>query len=137
MTRAADPALVEIRARLEEAADTLRRLPYPREYAALKGGQSTMPEYVRNAVEAYGYNDAEPPKIRPSAEAIDRMDEALGWLRWLPEQDARLVWMRAMRIGWKRISAEFHIDRTTAWRYYTAAIMVIAARLEAERRAAA
>jgi len=121
-----------IRARLEEAADTLRRLPMPREMGGLRGGKSTMPDYVQSAQEAYGYTQAEAPRIPPSAEAIDRMDEALAWLRWLPEREGRLVWMRSMRIGWKRVTEEFHCDRTTAWRHYTAAIMVIAARVDSD-----
>jgi hypothetical protein len=48
--------------------------------------------------------------------------------------------MRSMRIGWKRVTQEFSCDRTTAWRWYTAAILVIAAkhdsRIEHDIRAA-
>lgn len=126
MDRIADPTLQEIRWRLEEAADTLRRLPRPREYGALKGGRSSMPDYVRDAMEAYGWSEAKAPRVPPPAAAIDRLDEVLLWMRWLPASEARLVWMRAVRINWKRVSEEFECDRTTAWRRWTAALMAIA-----------
>ena len=44
---------------------------------------------------------------RPAAaspEAIDRMDEVLGWLCWLEPEERRLVWLRAEGLPWKRIT---------------------------------
>lgn len=123
-----DPMLRDIRARLEEAADTLRRLPYPREYAGLRGEKIGMPDYVRNVWEHYGKDEARIPRMPPTAAAIDRLDEALTWLHWLEQADARLVFMRALRIGWKRVCAEHRMSRTTAWRVWTASLMEIARR---------
>ena len=44
---------------------------------------------------------------RPAAaapEAIDRMDEALGWLMWLEPEERQLVWLRAEGLPWKWIT---------------------------------
>ena len=59
---------------------------------------------------------------RPAAaapEAIDRMDEALGWLCWLEPEERRLVWLRAEGLPWKRITRRLGIGRTTAWQRWT------------------
>ncbi|MBF0171470.1 MAG: hypothetical protein HQK87_10370 [Nitrospinae bacterium] len=117
--------------RLEEAASTLRRLPVaglkPREYG------NSWPTVIHDAMEAYGWNEAVAPLGPPSAEAITRMDEAMEWLRWLDQEQVRLVWLRATRIPWKLIEVRFACDRSTAWRKWTVALNRIASRLEAKR----
>ena len=50
----------------------------------------------------------------PSPAAISRMEETLGWLRWLEVEDAKLVWARADRTPWKAICWQFGIARATA-----------------------
>ena len=100
--------------RLEEAADTLGRLP------TCRGGgyASACPEIARGYYEAFGPNASARP-IPPSPEAIDRMDEALGWLCWLESEERRLVWRRAEGLPWKRITHRLGIGRTTAWQRWT------------------
>ena len=116
---------------LEEAADTLRRLPDRR----VGGYVSAWPEIVRNYWEAFGWHDAEVRPIPPSPRAIDQMDETLRWLCWLEPDQARLVWARSTGKPWKLIAHEHSIDRTTAWRRWSYALVTIAARLNAGKSA--
>jgi len=111
--------------RLEEAADTLRRLPPVR----VQGYVSAWPAVVRDACEAYGWDEARLRLGPPSPQAIDRMDAALRWLAWLTPDEAQLVWLRAERVRWKTIAHWFCVDRTTAWRHWTCALIKIATRL--------
>jgi hypothetical protein len=112
---------------LEEAADTLRRLPNRR----VGGYVSAWPEIVRDYWEAFGWHDAEVRPIPPSPKAIDQMDETLRWLWWLERDEARLVWDRSTGKPWKVIAYDYGIDRTTAWRRWTYGLITIAARLNA------
>jgi hypothetical protein len=122
------PKLVE--ARLEEAADTLRRLPEQRVQACRSG----WPQIIREFHDAYG---CEPARLRlgpPSAVAIDRMDQTLAWLRWLEPDDARIVWLRACGVRWKPICYRFGVSRDTAWRHWLAAIITIGDHLRGSRQ---
>lgn len=124
------PKLVE--ARIEEAADTLRRLPEQR----LQTCRSTWPPIIRDFWEVYG---AEPARLRlgpPPAAAIDRMDAALEWLRWLEQDDARIVWLRACGVRWKVIAWRMGVCRNKAWRTWVAALMAIATVLNQSQRLA-
>ena len=111
--------------RLEEAADTLRRLPPVR----VRGHAGSWPGVVRDVREAYGWDEARPRLGPPSPAAIDRMDEALRWLAWLTPDEARLIWLRAEGVRWKLICYRFGGGRTTAWRRWVCALVKIAARL--------
>jgi hypothetical protein len=108
-----------VAARLEEAIDALARLP--EENAC--GYYDLWPKLV-----------GEPCRpVRPAAaapEAIDRMDEALGWLLWLEPEERRLVWLRAEGVPWKRITHWLGIGRTTAWQRWTTALLKIVVRLD-------
>jgi hypothetical protein len=112
---------------LEDAADTLRRLPNRR----VGGYVSAWPEIVHDYWEAFGWHDAEVRPIPPSPKAIDQMDETLRWFWWLERDEARLVWARSTGKPWKVIAHQFGIDRTTAWRRWTCALITIVARLNA------
>ena len=106
--------------RLQEAADVLARLPQER----ARGFYDLWPRLV-----------GEPCRYaRPAAaapEAIDRMDEALGWLCWLEPAERQLVWLRAEGMPWKWITHRLGIGRTTAWQRWTVALLKIATRLTA------
>ncbi len=117
-----------VEARLAEAADTLRRLPEER----VQGYFSTWPPVIREYWQAYGRSEVRVRPSPPSARAIDQMDEALQWLRWLEQEDAKLVWARAEGTPWKSICWRFGVGRTTAWERWVAALCVIAARLNDE-----
>jgi hypothetical protein len=64
-----------------------------------------------------------------STAAVTRMEETLGWLRWLEGEDAKLVWARADRTPWKAICCRFGISRATANRRFQYALSLIAWRL--------
>jgi Domain of unknown function (DUF6362) len=104
--------------RLEEAADTLARLPDER----VHGHYDLWPKLIGAAGR----------QVRPAAaapEAIDRMDEALGWLMWLEPEERQLVWLRAEGLPWKWITRRLGIGRTTAWQRWTTALLKIVVRL--------
>jgi hypothetical protein len=123
------PRLVE--AYLAEAADTLRRLPQHR----IRGYFSTWPEILRDAWETSSCADR-PIRLAPSPGAVDQMDWVLPWLRWVEECDRRIVWDRANGRPWKPIASDHGIERTTAWRRWTYALVTIAARLNAVENSA-
>ena len=107
--------------RLAEAADALERLP--------QGGVQGYTSRLRWPYADDGRSGARLPS--PSPEAIDRMDEALGWLMWLEPGERRLVWLRAEGLPWKRITQRLGIGRTTAWQRWTMALLKISVRLNA------
>ena len=85
------PNLVE--AYLAEAAETLRRLPPVR----VPGYFNTWPPMIVEFADRVG-QQAEPMRLpMPSPAAVSRMEETLGWLRWLKPEHAKLVWARAER----------------------------------------
>ena len=45
----------------------------------------------------------------PSPEAIDRMDQALQWLLWVPELSRRLVFCRAVGVSWRALAVEIRL----------------------------
>jgi Domain of unknown function (DUF6362) len=112
---------------LEEAARTLRRLPP----VTVQGFFSTWPPVIRDFWEAFGWNAVEVRLGPPSSDAIDRMDAALRWLLCLEPDEVRLVWLRAEGVRWKSIAHRFGMDRSTAWRHWTCALIKIAAHLNA------
>ena len=116
-----------VAARLEEAVETIKRLPAN----GLKptGYVSSWPPILREFFEAYGWNKLEVRLGPPSPEAIDRMEEVLEWLRWLEPDQVRLVWLHAEGVPRKLIMARIGVSRATAWRMWAAALVVIATRL--------
>jgi hypothetical protein len=106
--------------RLEEAVDVLSRLPEDK----VRGLHDLWPRLTGTVCAS-----ARPAAAAP--EAIDRMDEALGWLMWLDPGERRLVWLRAEGLPWKRITYRFGIGRTTAWQRWTMALLKISTRLNA------
>lgn len=131
----------DIEDRLEEAALTLRRLPNPAGSGA-RGHGSSWPEYVHEAKHAYGYEQAT-MRVIPNAREIQRMEEALEWLMLVggrAEQaaidDRRIVWMRADGYRWRQVCREIGCSRATAWRRWTAALITIANRLNANEKKA-
>ena len=106
--------------RLEEAADVLARLPEWR----VREFYDLWPRIVGAPCAS-----ARPAAAAPAA--IDRMDDALGWLMWLEPEERRIVWMRAEGLPWKRITHRLGIGRTTAWQRWTVALLKVTTRLNA------
>lgn len=111
---------------LEEAFRTLRKLPPVK----AQGYFNTWPDIVRTRREIAAM-EPEPMRLRPSASAITRLEQTFDWMLWIEEAERKLVWSRAARVPWKRISGELGCDRTTAWRRWRLALTKIAGRLNA------
>jgi hypothetical protein len=91
-----------IKARFEEAAETLRGLRLTnrdRPSSAL----THWPDVVHQAILAYGWTGARVRPPAPSPDAIDRLDTTLAWLWPLADDERRIVMARAFRLPWRRI----------------------------------
>ncbi|NQW08292.1 MAG: hypothetical protein HQ481_00220 [Alphaproteobacteria bacterium] len=90
-----------LRVLLEEAADTLRRLPR----AMAKPRLSSWPTVVRESMPLIAADtaDGRGRLAPPTPGAIDRMDAVLFWLLVCDLEARRLVWARACCIPWRRL----------------------------------
>lgn len=96
----------EIKQRLADAGDTLRRLPKPR--GLERNLQTAWPDVLRDWL-AYGWNPTQVKRAAPSPEAISRLDETLGWLHLLSPTQRMICWARdAERMTWGRVE---YLDR--------------------------
>jgi len=120
--------------RLEEAALTLRRMPNP-PGSGPKGYGSSWPEYVHEVKHAYGYGEAR-MRVVPNPAEIQRMDEAIEWLRFLSPDDAKIVWLRAEGRRWRQVCIAVGLVRQTAWRRWVASLQTISNHLNQSRRGA-
>ena len=67
--------------RLEQAGATLMALPDRGHATGMRCG---WPEVVRDMMDAYGWTEAAPVRLKPSAADITAMDEALRWILLIP-----------------------------------------------------
>lgn len=104
----------EIKARLAEAAATMRLLPpvSPRPY------QAAWPTVIHDEMAAYGYSEFAVRPGPPTPSAIARMDECLEWLRWLPREYSRLLWWRADGTPWDEIAMRLGVKKRRAITVY-------------------
>jgi|SRR5579871_1674558 len=134
----------EVAIRLEDAALTLRRLPFPAN-GAPSGHRVAWPEIVRRTWHDAAKGTRNRPPL-PDMASVTRMDEALNWLLFLVpgnlaiggrrERLLEVVWARALGVSWRRL--EDRLDRSvTALRMdYRDTLLLIAARLTSEARVA-
>ena len=116
-----------IEARIHEAVDTLSRVPAP----AMRRRLTSWPAYIHDTREAYGYTGFRPPRAPAAPDAITRLDETLGWLRWLPRDAQHILWSRANGLSWRRIARFAGKAPNTCRAWYLAALHYIATRLNA------
>jgi len=121
----------DVAARFEEAATTGRRLPPVR----VQGYFNTWPTIVRQQWELFSADEPVYRPIPPSPQAVERMLETMRWVLWLEIEERHLIWMRAKRYGWRAITIRFACDRTTAWRRWRRALLVVSDRLNDRTRA--
>ncbi len=120
---------VQVVERLEEAVDTLSRLPMP----GPVGYRSSMPDVLREFGDVYGiaiaeggYRDMEIKPDPPDMDAIDRTIEVLHWLRQVSRRDARLLWARASRRNyWWKLAGRFRMGESTLRRKHLRALQNI------------
>ena len=110
---AADLSFAEVRrvviVTLERAADTLRRLPMPRNGRPTPE-QSSWPMMPIDPDDAGGRVSSRAPRLPPGPRAISELDRVLPWLRGLDNTDRQLVWARAVGLSWSRLAREFGIN---------------------------
>jgi len=94
---------------LERAADTLRRLPMPRNgRPALE--RSSWPMMPIDPDDTGGRGSSHAHRLPPGPRAISELDSVLPWLRTLDNTDRQLVWARAVGLSWSRLAREFGIN---------------------------
>jgi hypothetical protein len=109
---------------LADAAQMLRHLQNTDIDEVLK----TCPKVLyRPSIQAAA-GSASPPL---SPRIVAQIQVALRWLQWLDQDVRSLAWDRANGMPWKAIAHARGIDRSTAWRRWTCAMITIAARLNA------
>lgn len=116
--------------RLEEAADTLRRLPDAQARFRL-GLRSAWPDVVREASASLAH-DA--PRVRlgpPSPGAIDRLEVTIGWLALLTQAQRRIAWALASGIPAAKLARLIGCHRNTVANRQAGALRIIADYLNA------
>jgi len=119
--------------RLEEAGSTLLSLPNRGFTTHLRTGGL---EFVRDAIEAYGWSDARIRPAIPGARNISAMDEAYGWLKFIPADRfvlRRIVGARSLvhpitdrhLFPWNRIGKALGADHKAVQRWHAEAIALI------------
>ena len=119
--------------RLEEAGATLLALPSSGYSTRLR---TSSLEIVRTSLEAYGWHDARVRPAVPSAERIDRMDEALGWITIIPLDRhvlRRVVGARSLvhpitdrhLYPWRRLGRALGADHKAVQRWHAQGIAMI------------
>ncbi len=95
-------------AALERAADTLKRLPMPRNGMPARE-RSSWPAIPDDPDEISDRAPSRPHVTPPRARAISELDRVLPWLGALDGADRRVVWARAAGLSWPRLAREFGI----------------------------
>lgn len=119
----------KVEERLIEAADILKRLPP----VTVRGYFNVWPQIVPEFGDLVGQ---EPPPLRrpfPSAAAISRMEQTLGWTIGLDPIDAKIVWLRAYGNRWKDVCWKIGLSRTTAHQHWLYGLCVIAWQLNGRK----
>jgi hypothetical protein len=122
---------------LEEAGATLLALPGTGWSTRIR---SSSIEIVRTALEAYGWDNAQVRPAVPSADKIDRMDEAMAWIAFI--RDNRYVLRRVVGArslvhpvsdrhlySWRRLGAALGADHKAVQRWHGQGIAMIVAAL--------
>jgi hypothetical protein len=123
--------------RLEEAGATLLALPGTGWTTRLR---TSSLEIVRTALEAYGWEAARIRPAVPSANKIDRMDEAMAWIPLISNNRyvlRRVVGARSLvhpitdrhLYSWRRLGVALGADHKAVQRWHAQGIMMIVAAL--------
>lgn len=119
-----------VAARLEEAAETGRRLPPVR----IQGYYTVWPAFVRQEWETLAADEGIYRPCPPTPKDIDRMLETMRWVQWLEVEQRHLVWMRAKRYGWREIGIRFACCTKTAQRHWQRAVQTLANHLNGQAK---
>lgn len=130
----------ELIERLEEAGATLLALGTRSPWPARLHAQSEGWPVVHEAIEAYGWSGAQMRPAVPDAHVISRMDEALGWIGLIPQQNyvlRRIVGARALvspltgrhLFTWRRIAEMLGAEPRAVRNWHRQGIRLIVAAL--------
>lgn len=111
--------------RFAEAAETARRLPPVR----VQDYFNIWPAFARREWEALAAEEYDYRPLPPTPAAIERMQETMGWVQWLDEEQRHLVWMRARQYEWGRIGKRFGWSREAVRRKWQTALQGVVDRL--------
>jgi hypothetical protein len=95
-------------AALERAADTLKRLPMPRNGMPARE-RSSWPAIPDDPDDLCDRASSRPHVTPPRARAISELDRVLPWLGTLDGAERRVVWARATGLSWPRLAREFGV----------------------------
>jgi len=122
----------QVRARLAEAMQVLRKLP---EDATSRPSTQTVrwPEVVRDIAEAYGYGEAR-ARLRPTPAEIGRLDQTLPWLFLIADGQQRLAVIGvAMGLNLRVIGRTFGCSHETVRQRERAGIAALVLALNSQR----
>ena len=125
--------------RLEEAGSTLLALPQSGYSTRLRSSQL---DFVREAQELYGSQTSRIRPATPSSIQITRMDEALGWLRVIPQSRyvlRRIVGARSLvhpvtarhLFSWRKVGSVMGADHKAVQRWHAEGIDMFVASVAA------
>jgi hypothetical protein len=128
--------------RLEEAGATLLALPGTGYSPRLRVSHLDV---VSSAVEAYGWDKGRVRPPVPSAARISRMDEALGWITFIPKDRyvlRRIVGARSLvsplterhLYSWRRLGEVLGADHKAVQRWHGQGIDILVGAVNALRR---
>lgn len=104
----------DVKKRLREAAETIRRIP---KVMGPQGYGNSWPDIVRQAVEAYGYQDAWSKRPPPQNDEIDRAWEAVEWLNILDAKAQKMLWAWASGVQVWRLAQMHHVSESKLRRW--------------------
>ena len=88
------------------------------------------PDVVRESFDQWvAYDRNAPPRLRLAAASIDaigRLDETLGWLHWITDDQRKIVWGRACNLSWRRLEdMDGRCERTLKNRHQSAISVIL------------
>lgn len=124
-----DAVSMEVRERIRDAVETLRRMRFP------AGGapahlRAAWPDVVQDYWEVYGQHGPKIARILPGPAAIQRMDEVLSWFYWVTDlRQRKAMLLRAIPLSWRAVGRALGCSKDTAIRLEASAISIIVDRL--------
>ena len=106
------PSLVE--ECFAEAALVMRRLPD----VCVPGRYNSWPRILYEFSDLVSQEPSRGTRVRPSADAISRMEETLGWLNWLEPTDRKVIWLRASGVRWKVVCGTVGLARAACHEHW-------------------
>lgn len=130
LARRPDPvAPDEIRERIREAVETLRRMRFPAG-AVPAGYGSGWPEVIQDYWEVYAMHAPRLSRFAPGPTAIRRMDEAMRWFYMVENaRHRKALLLRSIPLSARRVGKILGVQKDTAIRWENQAVASIEARL--------